>query len=42
MQIGLAWWIVGMILATSYFVFLYRRFAGKVVAGGESSEGHGY
>jgi cytochrome d ubiquinol oxidase subunit II len=38
MQIGLAWWIVGMILAAGYFIFLYRRFAGKVGA----SSGHGY
>ncbi len=37
MQIGLMWWIVGIILATGYFVFLYRRFAGKV----GDSNGHG-
>jgi len=30
LKVGLAWWIPGMILATGYFVFLYRRFAGKV------------
>jgi cytochrome d ubiquinol oxidase subunit II len=40
MRIGLKWWIVGMILATGYFIFLYRRFAGKVGADGE--HGHGY
>ncbi len=28
--VGLAWWIVGMILALSYFAFIYRRFRGKV------------
>ena len=36
--LGLAWWIVGMSLAAGYFIFLYRRVAGKVRAG----EGHGY
>lgn len=38
MQIGFAWWVVGMILAAGYFIFLYRRFAGKVGGAG----GHGY
>lgn len=33
MRIGLMWWIVGIILATGYFIFLYRRFAGKVSTG---------
>jgi cytochrome bd-type quinol oxidase subunit 2 len=28
--VGLAWWSVGMILALSYFVFIYRKFRGKV------------
>ena len=36
--IGLAWWIVGMILAAIYFLYLYRRFSGKVRVG----ETHGY
>lgn len=30
LEIGLAWWIVGMILVTTYFVIVYRRFRGKV------------
>lgn len=30
LKIGLAWWIVGIILATIYFVMVYRRFSGKV------------
>ncbi|HEY1758425.1 MAG TPA: cytochrome d ubiquinol oxidase subunit II [Bryobacteraceae bacterium] len=30
LQVGLAWWIPGMALATGYSVFVYRRFAGKV------------
>jgi cytochrome bd ubiquinol oxidase subunit II len=33
LRIGLAWWIVGMILASVYFIFLYRRFAGPVRTG---------
>jgi cytochrome bd ubiquinol oxidase subunit II len=31
LKVGLIWWIVGMILATGYFTFVYRSFAGKVV-----------
>ena len=30
LRIGLAWWIPGTVLATGYFAFVYRRFAGKV------------
>ncbi|HKQ60412.1 MAG TPA: cytochrome d ubiquinol oxidase subunit II [Candidatus Polarisedimenticolaceae bacterium] len=30
LRIGLAWWIPGMLLTAVYFVFTYRRFAGKV------------
>jgi cytochrome d ubiquinol oxidase subunit II len=30
LKIGLVWWLVGMALATSYFVYTYRHFAGKV------------
>jgi cytochrome d ubiquinol oxidase subunit II len=30
LKVGLAWWIPGMALACAYFVFVYRRFAGKV------------
>jgi cytochrome bd ubiquinol oxidase subunit II len=37
LELGLAWWIVGMSLATVYFVFLYRRFKGKVATGGEGT-----
>jgi cytochrome bd-type quinol oxidase subunit 2 len=29
-MVGLVWWTVAMILTLSYFVFLYRRFRGKV------------
>jgi cytochrome d ubiquinol oxidase subunit II len=30
LKIGLAWWIVGMILAAVYHIRVYRGFAGKV------------
>jgi cytochrome d ubiquinol oxidase subunit II len=33
--VGLAWWIVGMILAATYFVLVYRLFWGKVRPGHE-------
>lgn len=39
LKIGLAWWIVGIILATIYFVVVYRRFSGKV---SPSPEEQGY
>jgi cytochrome d ubiquinol oxidase subunit II len=38
--IGLRWWIVGMVLAVGYFVFIYRMFRGKVKL--EETGGHGY
>jgi cytochrome d ubiquinol oxidase subunit II len=38
LRIGLAWWIVGISLATAYFIFLYRRFSGPVRTG----ETHSY
>jgi len=30
LRIGLAWWIVGMLLVSSYTFYVYRSFAGKV------------
>jgi len=33
--IGLAWWIPGMLLVVGYFLFTYRRFAGKAELGGD-------
>ncbi|HEX5731988.1 MAG TPA: cytochrome d ubiquinol oxidase subunit II [Blastocatellia bacterium] len=30
LRVGLVWWIVGMVLAVGYFIFLYRFFWGKV------------
>jgi cytochrome d ubiquinol oxidase subunit II len=38
LKIGLAWWILGMALATGYFVYTYRHFAGKVRL--EDEHGH--
>jgi cytochrome d ubiquinol oxidase subunit II len=35
LRIALAWWIPGMLLATGYFVYLYRSFAGKVRSEGD-------
>jgi cytochrome d ubiquinol oxidase subunit II len=32
LKVGLAWWIVGMILVTGYFQYVYRSSAGKVAA----------
>ena len=39
LRIGLAWWIVGMVLVTVYTLRVYRSFAGKVRAG-DSVEGY--
>jgi cytochrome bd ubiquinol oxidase subunit II len=39
LKIGLIWWLVGMALATVYFVYVYRTFAGKVTA---NSDSHSY
>jgi cytochrome d ubiquinol oxidase subunit II len=41
LQVGLIWWVFGMILATGYFVFVYRSFAGKVVVEKDAHR-HGY
>ena len=40
LKVGLIWWIIGMILATGYSVFVYRSFAGKVKLGAYE-HGHG-
>ena len=39
LKIGLAWWIIGILLAAGYFTYVYRSFAGKVVVDKDS---HGY
>ncbi|MGD0124600.1 MAG: cytochrome d ubiquinol oxidase subunit II [Terriglobia bacterium] len=30
LRVGLVWWFIGMALATTYFIYVYRNFAGKV------------
>ena len=40
LKIGLVWWVIGMALATVYFVYVYRSFAGKVSESPDSPE-HG-
>ncbi len=30
LRVGIAWWFVGIILASGYFMFVYRTFRGKV------------
>jgi cytochrome d ubiquinol oxidase subunit II len=41
LSVGLAWWILGMILATIYFVIIYRMFWGKVHVAPEAESGPG-
>ncbi|RPI18371.1 MAG: cytochrome d ubiquinol oxidase subunit II [Ignavibacteriae bacterium] len=36
LQIGLIWWIIGIILAIGYFIYLFYIFRGKVKVTGES------
>ncbi|MFI5097612.1 MAG: cytochrome d ubiquinol oxidase subunit II [Candidatus Acidiferrales bacterium] len=40
LKIGLIWWVIGMALATVYFVYVYRSFGGKV-SETPDSPGHG-
>jgi cytochrome d ubiquinol oxidase subunit II len=30
LKIGLIWWVIGMFLATGYFIYVYRTFSGKI------------
>jgi cytochrome d ubiquinol oxidase subunit II len=39
LQVGLAWWVIGIILAATYFTVVYRMFRGKVKV---RKELHGY
>jgi cytochrome d ubiquinol oxidase subunit II len=39
LKVGLIWWVVGMLLAAGYFIFVYRSFAGKVSV---EKDGHGH
>jgi len=35
LTVGVTWWIIGMVLALGYFIFLFRMFRGKVQLEGE-------
>ena len=35
LTVGLIWWTIGAALAIGYFVFVYRKFRGKVQLGDE-------
>lgn len=35
LKVGLIWWIIGMLLASGYFFYVYRTFAGKITANGD-------
>ena len=39
LRVGLVWWIIGMALASGYFIFAYRHHSGKVKPG-EGHEGY--
>ena len=39
LQVGLWWWIIGIVIALAYFVFLYRMFRGKVTLENEGGYG---
>jgi cytochrome d ubiquinol oxidase subunit II len=39
LQVGLRWWIIGIVIALAYFVFLYRMFRGKVTLENEGGYG---
>jgi cytochrome d ubiquinol oxidase subunit II len=41
LKIGMIWWFIGMAVATTYFVFVYRHFAGKVSVEAQDREPHG-
>jgi len=38
LKIGLIWWVIGMVLAACYFIYVYRTFSGKVA---EDADAHG-
>lgn len=37
LNVGMTWWVIGILLTTSYFVYIYRAFRGKVSSRTESS-----
>lgn len=36
LKIGLIWWVIGILLASGYFIYVYRTFAGKIGAGSDT------
>ena len=36
LKVGLLWWVLGILLASGYFTYVYRCFAGKVVVDKDS------
>ena len=36
LRVGIIWWIIGMILAAGYFIYVYRIFAGKISANSDT------
>ena len=41
MMVGFVWWSIAMVLAATYFIFIYRMFRGKVRVE-EGATDHGY
>ena len=39
LSVGLVWWTIGILIASGYFIYLFRSFRGKVVV---PAEGDGY
>jgi cytochrome d ubiquinol oxidase subunit II len=39
LSVGLIWWTIGILIASGYFIYLFRSFRGKVVV---PAEGEGY
>ncbi len=37
LEVGLIWWMIGLVFVTGYFVYLYKTFAGKVRVSTEDS-----
>jgi cytochrome bd ubiquinol oxidase subunit II len=40
LAVGLVWWLIGIALATGYFIYLYRSFRGKVTLNEGEDYGH--
>jgi cytochrome bd ubiquinol oxidase subunit II len=36
LKVGVIWWIIGMLLASGYFFYVYRTFAGKISANSDT------